>query len=148
MVEPVAEMSGTMLQVVNRGRLVSTGGKISNVRINQRPQRAGIESPALRPHCKRRSKHENSPSRILPSRIMRSEKPPVLAAVGRWRRRLRIIMCSAYYKLCGAPHNRYVRSLAAFLEDSMLWPPLLPRILTNQRTVCLCHPVVSMIAER
>src|SRR5437660_10670124 len=84
MVEPVAEMSGTMLQVVNGGRLVSTGGKISNVRINQRPQRAGIESPALRCHCKRRSKHENSPSRILPAGIMRSERPPVLAAVGRW----------------------------------------------------------------
>src|ERR1700736_5507509 len=30
-------------------------------------------------------KHENSPSRILPARIMRSEKPSVPAAVCRWR---------------------------------------------------------------
>ena len=41
-------------------------------------------SPALRPHCKRRGKHENSPSRILPGKIMWSEKPPVPAAIPRW----------------------------------------------------------------
>src|SRR5450759_2436989 len=57
-------------------------------------------------------------------------------------------MCSAYYKLCGAPHNLYVRSPEAFLEDSMLWPPLLPRMLTKPRTVCFCQPVVSMISAR
>src|SRR2546426_12055100 len=39
--------------------------------------------------------------------------------------RLRIIMCSAYYRLCGAPHNRYVRSPASFFEDSIVSPPLL-----------------------
>src|SRR5436190_17630126 len=40
----------------------------------------------------------------------------------------------------------YVRSPAVFLEDSMLWPPLLPRMLTKPRTVCFCQPVVSMIS--
>ena len=50
------------------------------------------------------------------------------------------------YKLCGARHNLYVRSPAAFLEDSMLWPSLLPRMLTNPRTVCFCHPVASIIS--
>src|SRR6266567_7792057 len=40
----------------------------------------------------------------------------------------------------------YVRSPAAFLEDSMLWPPLLPRRLTNPRTVCFCHPVACIIS--
>jgi hypothetical protein len=40
----------------------------------------------------------------------------------------------------------YVRSPAAFLEDSMLWPPLLPRMLTNPRTVCFCHPVACIIS--
>src|SRR5437762_8147618 len=40
----------------------------------------------------------------------------------------------------------YVRSPAAFLEDSMLCPPLLPRMLTKPRTVCFCQPVASMIS--
>ena len=40
----------------------------------------------------------------------------------------------------------YVRSPAAFLEDSILWPPLLPRMLTNPRTVCFCHPVACIIS--
>ena len=38
----------------------------------------------------------------------------------------------------------YVLSPAAFLEDSMLCPPLLPSMLTNPRTVCFCHPVACM----
>src|SRR5579864_972102 len=39
---------------------------------------------------------------------------------------------------------RYVRSPAVFFEDSIFSPPLLPRRLTNPRTVCACQPVVSM----
>src|SRR5438045_8141137 len=40
----------------------------------------------------------------------------------------------------------YVRSPEAFFEDSMRWPPLLPRMLTKPRTVCFCQPVASMIS--
>ena len=40
----------------------------------------------------------------------------------------------------------YVRSPAAFFADSMLWPPLLPRMLTNPRTVCFCQPVACTIS--
>jgi Protein of unknown function (DUF1579) len=39
-----------------------------------------------------------------------------------------------------------VRSPPAFFVDSMLWPPLLPRMLTKPRTVCFCQPVVSIIS--
>src|SRR5579864_213068 len=38
----------------------------------------------------------------------------------------------------------YVRSPAAFLDDSIFSPPLLPRMLTKPRTVCGCHPVAFM----
>ena len=41
----------------------------------------------------------------------------------------------------------YVRSPAAFLEDSIFSPPLLPRMLTNPRTVCRCQPVAFMISS-
>src|SRR3984893_9644267 len=40
----------------------------------------------------------------------------------------------------------YVRSPAAFLDDSIVSPPLLPRMLTKPRTVCGCQPVVFMIS--
>src|SRR5579864_5452609 len=39
---------------------------------------------------------------------------------------------------------RYVRSPAVFFEESIFSPPLLPRMLTNPRTVWACQPVVSM----
>ena len=42
----------------------------------------------------------------------------------------------------------YVRSPAAFLDDSIFSPPLLPRMLTNPRTVCGCHPVAFMISGK
>jgi hypothetical protein len=42
----------------------------------------------------------------------------------------------------------YVRSPAAFLDESILWPPLLPRMLTNPRTVCRCQSVAFMISSR
>src|ERR1051325_8489405 len=41
---------------------------------------------------------------------------------------------------------RYVRSPAAFFDDSTFSPPLLPRMLMNPRTVCACQPVASMIS--
>jgi hypothetical protein len=41
----------------------------------------------------------------------------------------------------------YVRWPAAFFEDSIFSPPLLPRILTNPRTVCRCQPVASIISS-
>src|ERR1700730_17444770 len=41
----------------------------------------------------------------------------------------------------------YVRSPAAFLDDSIFSPPLLPRMLTKPRTVCGCQPVAFMISE-
>ena len=50
------------------------------------------------------------------------------------------------YQLCGAPHKLYVRSPAAFFEDSIVSPPLLPRMETKPRTVCFCQPVSSMIS--
>jgi hypothetical protein len=34
----------------------------------------------------------------------------------------------------------YVRSPAAFLDDSIFSPPLLPRMLTKPRTMCGCQP--------
>ena len=34
----------------------------------------------------------------------------------------------------------YVRSPAAFFDESIFCPPLLPRMLTNPRTVCFCQP--------
>jgi hypothetical protein len=40
----------------------------------------------------------------------------------------------------------YVRSPAAFLDDSIFSPPLLPRMLTKPRTVCGCQPVAFMIS--
>jgi hypothetical protein len=40
----------------------------------------------------------------------------------------------------------YVRSPAAFLDESILSPPLLPRMLTKPRTVCACHLVAAMIS--
>src|SRR2546421_11584124 len=40
----------------------------------------------------------------------------------------------------------YVRSPATFFEDSAVWPPLLPRMLTKPRTVCFCQPVASIIS--
>ena len=40
----------------------------------------------------------------------------------------------------------YVRSPAAFFDDSIFSPPLLPKILTKPRTVCACQPVVAMIS--
>jgi hypothetical protein len=41
---------------------------------------------------------------------------------------------------------RYVRSPAAFFEDSIFSPPLLPRMLTMPRTVCFCQPVAATIS--
>src|SRR5690242_17493111 len=40
----------------------------------------------------------------------------------------------------------YVRSPAAFLDDSIFSPPFLPRMLTKPRTVCACHLVADMIS--
>src|ERR1051326_5373785 len=40
----------------------------------------------------------------------------------------------------------YVRSPAAFFDDSIFSPPLLPSMLTNPRTVCFCQPVASTIS--
>ena len=40
----------------------------------------------------------------------------------------------------------YVRSPAAFLDDSIFSPPLLPKMLTKPRTVCGCHLVMDMIS--
>src|ERR1700730_12018269 len=40
----------------------------------------------------------------------------------------------------------YVRSPAAFLDDSIFSPPLLPRMLTKPRTVCGCQLVAFMIS--
>src|ERR1700686_5254550 len=40
----------------------------------------------------------------------------------------------------------YVRSPAAFFEDSIFSPPLLPRMLTKPRTVCFCQPVAFTIS--
>jgi hypothetical protein len=37
---------------------------------------------------------------------------------------------------------------AAFLDDSIFSPPLLPRMLTKPRTVCGCQPVAFMISGR
>jgi hypothetical protein len=42
----------------------------------------------------------------------------------------------------------YVRSPAGFLDDSIVSPPLLPRMLTKPRTVCGCQPVAFMISGR
>jgi hypothetical protein len=42
----------------------------------------------------------------------------------------------------------YVHSPAAFFEDSIFSPPLLPKMLTKPRTVCFCQPVASMISGR
>src|ERR1035438_3260037 len=33
-----------------------------------------------------------------------------------------------------------------FLDESIFSPPLLPRMLTNPRTVCACHSVAAMIS--
>src|ERR1700681_3752921 len=41
---------------------------------------------------------------------------------------------------------RYIRSPAGFFEDSIVSPPLLPRMETKPRTVCGCQPVTSMIS--
>src|SRR5450432_3059856 len=43
---------------------------------------------------------------------------------------------------------RYVRSPAAFLDDSIFSPPLLPKMLTKPRTVCACHSVAAIISAR
>jgi hypothetical protein len=40
----------------------------------------------------------------------------------------------------------YVRSPAAFFEEAIFSPPLLPSTLTKPRTVCFCHPVASTIS--
>ncbi len=42
----------------------------------------------------------------------------------------------------------YVLSPAAFFEDSIVSPPLLPRMLTKPLTVCFGQPVVSIISAR
>jgi hypothetical protein len=47
---------------------------------------------------------------------------------------------------CGYFPILYVRSPAAFLDDSIYSPPLLPRMLTKPRTVCACHLVTAMIS--
>jgi hypothetical protein len=39
-----------------------------------------------------------------------------------------------------------VAALAAFLDDSLFSPPLLPKMLTKPRTVCFCQPVVATIS--
>jgi hypothetical protein len=41
-----------------------------------------------------------------------------------------------------------VRSPAAFLDDSIFSPPLLPRMLTKPRTVCACQFVIVMASAR
>jgi hypothetical protein len=40
----------------------------------------------------------------------------------------------------------YVLSPAAFFDDPIVSPPLLPRMLTKPRTVCFCQPVASIIS--
>ena len=47
---------------------------------------------------------------------------------------------------CGYFPILYVRSPAAFLDDSIIPPPLLPRMLTKPSTVCACHFVTAMIS--
>ena len=42
----------------------------------------------------------------------------------------------------------YVRSPAAFLDDSISSPPLLPRMLTKPRTVCGGQPVAFIISAK
>src|SRR5579864_4630722 len=63
------------------------------------------------------------------------------AAPGAWsRRRLEAELPERYLPIL------YVRSPAAFLDDSIFSPPLLPRMLTKPRTVCGCQPVAFMIS--
>src|SRR5579864_1801294 len=63
------------------------------------------------------------------------------AAPGAWsRRRLEAELPERYFPIL------YVRSPAAFLDDSIFSPPLLPRMLTKPRTVCGCQPVAFMIS--
>ncbi len=40
----------------------------------------------------------------------------------------------------------YARWPVAFFDDSIVSPPLLPRMLTKPRTVCFCHPVAPIIS--
>src|SRR5271170_3811796 len=49
-------------------------------------------------------------------------------------------LCAGYLAIL------YVRSPAAFLDESIFSPPLLPRMLTKPRTVCACHFVAAMIS--
>ena len=53
LIEPIAEMPGAMPQVVNGARLISTGDEMIDIRLNQRLQRARVDSPPLLRHCKR-----------------------------------------------------------------------------------------------
>jgi hypothetical protein len=53
LIEPIAEMPSAMPQVVNRARLISTGDEMIDIRLNQRLQRARVDSPALLRHCRR-----------------------------------------------------------------------------------------------
>src|SRR5579864_267660 len=63
------------------------------------------------------------------------------AAPGAWsRRRLEAELPERYFPIL------YVRSPAAFLDDSIFSPPLLPRMLTKPRTVCGSHPVAFTIS--
>ena len=52
-IEPIAEVPGAMPQVVNRARLISTGDEMIDIRLNQRLQRARVNSPVLLRLCKR-----------------------------------------------------------------------------------------------
>jgi hypothetical protein len=53
LIEPIAEMPGAMPQVMNRARLISTGDKMIDVRLNQWLQRAWVDGPPLLRHWER-----------------------------------------------------------------------------------------------
>ncbi len=54
LIEPVAEMPDDIPEMAKRALPIALRDEVSAIRFNQRPQRAGIEGPALRlHHCKR-----------------------------------------------------------------------------------------------
>ena len=54
LIEPVAEMPNDIPEMAKRALPIALRDEVIEIRVNQRPQRAGIEGPPLRLHrCKR-----------------------------------------------------------------------------------------------